>query len=141
MRKGLQGGNGFTLLEVIIALTVFSVGVLSVIAMQSNTSTGNARARFLSEATAVAIDRMEQLMNLDYDDAALQDGDGDGAAGLDDKTTSDADGTADSPLSGYSVYWNVVADTPVSGAKTIRVIVEHPRLQRPVTLDFVKNDL
>ena len=121
---------GFSLIEVLIALTVFAVGILAVASMQSTATGGNAKARYISEATGWAVDRMEVLLNLDYDDAALSDGNGNGTAGLNDLGVGTADGN--------SIFWNVAPDQPIANAMSIRVIVTHNLLDNPVVLDFYK---
>lgn len=61
MKKTLSQ-RGFTLLEVMIALTIFSVGILAVVAMQGQAILGNAAAQSLSNASAIAQERMERVM-------------------------------------------------------------------------------
>ncbi len=75
---------GFTLIEVLISITVFSIGILAVITMQTSSVSGNARAQDISEATNLAADQMETLLNTAY--SAIVDGAGTnaGQAGLND---------------------------------------------------------
>jgi len=54
--------TGFTLLEVIIAISLLAVGLLAVASMQVSAITGNAHANRVSEATALAQDRLEELI-------------------------------------------------------------------------------
>ena len=68
---------GFTLLEVLIAVAVFTIGILSVNAMQISSIKGNSTANRISEATTWAADRMEILFGFDYD-SQLVDVDDDG---------------------------------------------------------------
>ena len=63
--------RGFTLIEVLIALAIFSIGVLAVAAMQITTIKGNASARRITEATSLAENQIENLMQLPYDHADL----------------------------------------------------------------------
>lgn len=136
-----QQQAGFSLIEVLIALTVFSIGILAVASMQTTATGGNAKARYISEASGWAADRMELLMNLDYNDPLLADaGTNLGNAGLDDGLTSGttADGSAASTNGAYTIFWNVVVDYPVTNVKMIRVIVTHNLLDNPVVFDFYK---
>lgn len=151
--------QGFSLIEVLIALVVFSVGILAVASMQITSTGGNAKARYISEATNWGMDKMEDLLSRSYDDSALSDNNGDGTGqdsnkngiddddegthvdgvanfGLGDNTATAADGT--STEGKYTIYWNVAVDQPIPNTKTIRVIVTHPLLDNPVVLDFVK---
>ena len=67
--------NGFTLLEVIIALFIFSVGLLAVASMQMTAIKGNYFSGTLTEASNWAADQMETLMSLPYADVDLAAGD------------------------------------------------------------------
>jgi type IV pilus assembly protein PilV len=58
--------NGFTLVEVMIALVIFSIGILGVAAMQINFIQGNATARGVTEAANQASGKMEDLVALSY---------------------------------------------------------------------------
>ena len=72
--------RGFSLLEVLLGISVFMIGMLGVTAlnissMKSNTFSGN-----LSEATVIAASKLEELMVQDFDDPAfLSDVDDDGS--------------------------------------------------------------
>jgi hypothetical protein len=63
----LQNSRGFSLLEVLLGISVFMIGMLGVTAlnissMKSNTFSGN-----LSEATLVAASKLEELMTKPFD--------------------------------------------------------------------------
>jgi hypothetical protein len=122
----VNNSKGFSLLEVLLGITVFMIGMLGVTALnisslKSNTFSGN-----MSEAVILAGDRIEQLMTLDFDDADLLDSDGDGLAGLAD--TGAAADRSDPDIGKnnmYTVYWNVAQDEPLpEKTKTVNVIVE-----------------
>jgi len=143
---------GFTLIEALIAMVVLSVGVLAVIGMQTSGVGGNARARAVTEAANYATDKMEFLLGESYSSTDLSDADADGVLGLSDSQCcqdgKDAQGNTitncTAPADGcdnqgqYDIYWNVSDDDPVTGAKTIKVLVRHRVLQTPVTIEFVK---
>ncbi len=63
--------QGFTLVEVMIALLIFSIGVLGLAAMQIDFITGNDTARELTEAATRASDKLEQLRAVGYTDTDL----------------------------------------------------------------------
>ena len=65
------GARGFTLIEVLIAMAIFAVGILAVTTMQMRSINQNGSARMQTEATALAADWMEQLLALPYDDPWL----------------------------------------------------------------------
>jgi type IV pilus assembly protein PilV len=98
--------NGFTLLEVIIALFIFSVGLLAVASMQMTAIKGNYFSGTLTEASNWAADQMETLMSLPYADVDL-------AAG--DHTSPQEDI--------YTITWNVADDDTTNNTKTITITV------------------
>lgn len=137
LNKGNQ--KGFTLIEILIAITVFAIGILAVAAMQIKAIQGNSFAGGMTKATNVAQNKMEELIALPFDDLQLRDMNLDGNPGLDKPTRNEvltagnaiiAAGVAGSPdyaqqITGpngtYFVYWNV---HPIgTNRKTISVIV------------------
>lgn len=66
-----RSAEGFTLIEVMIAMAVFAIGILAVTSMQIRSIDQNASARMQTEATALAVDWMERLLALPYEDALL----------------------------------------------------------------------
>ena len=140
MRATSRGEAGFTLIEAMLAMVLLSVGLLAVAGMQTSSVSGNAKARFLSEAVVLLSARAEVLQNAAYTAASVQDGNGTnaGTAGYNDGVTAGttADGSAAS--GNYSIYWNVANNTPAGNCKTIRILVTHNRLQSPVTVDIIK---
>ncbi len=132
---------GFTLLELLIALVIFAVGILGVYSMQITSITGNTKSRVISEASVVAADQIEQFLSIEYANWTDTDGDGTGQDtnvtngdgvddnggnfGLDDVTAATADGTDDVNGDGIvDVFWNVAFDYPYPNTKTVRVYVD-----------------
>ena len=116
--------KGFTLLEVIVAISILTIGLLAVASMQVSAIRGNASAYGITEATFWASDQVEKLIVLPYDHADLQDTDGDGTSGLGNATEATDDNPNPPPAHGkYKVYWNVAMDDTVNGTKTVNVIV------------------
>lgn len=133
--------TGFTLIEVLIAVCVLTIGILGANVMQITAISGNSTANRITESTSWASDRVESLLGLDYDDSALNDGDADGDAGLTD-TVPGADGNLTSPDGNYSIYWNVSEDSPFIGVKTINVIITtlEKGITKSVTMTYIKSD-
>ncbi|MGP8324102.1 MAG: type IV pilus modification PilV family protein [Methanosarcinaceae archaeon] len=73
-KKSNYKERGFTLIEVLIALAIFSIGILGVGTMQLRSTSGNTSARIRTEASVWAQDRVETLMLLSYNDAQLTTG-------------------------------------------------------------------
>ena len=63
--------QGFTLIEVMIAMAIFAIGILAVTTMQMRSIGQNTSARMQTEATTLAVDWMEQLLSLPYEDPWL----------------------------------------------------------------------
>jgi type IV pilus assembly protein PilV len=66
--------KGFTLLEVLVAISILSIGLLAVASMQTGSVTGNATAYRQTESLSIAQDRIERLLALPFDDGNLNDG-------------------------------------------------------------------
>ena len=128
--------KGFTLLEVLVALTIFAIGVLATATMQLTSIKGNSIARGQTEATTLAQSKIGELLILPYSAAALVDADDDSVAkdtnndgvandgknfGLDDNTPATADHSESSGR--YTILWNIAEDEPFDDAKKISVWV------------------
>ena len=59
--------RGFSLLEMLVAVTILAVGLLAVAGLQATAIKGNFHGGSTSRATALAEDRIEELRNTDYD--------------------------------------------------------------------------
>ncbi len=63
--------QGFTLIEVMIGMVIFAIGILSVAAMQTSATRGNNSANKTTRAFTWCSDRTEFLKSLPYTDARL----------------------------------------------------------------------
>lgn len=61
MKTQVQSQAGFTFIEVMIAITIFSVGVLGLMTTTHSVSHNQRNADFVTEATLIASDRMEEI--------------------------------------------------------------------------------
>lgn len=59
----LKENNGFTLIEVLIAIAVFSIGILAVASMQLFNTKNNTTGNIMTQATMLARAQIEQLKN------------------------------------------------------------------------------
>jgi prepilin-type N-terminal cleavage/methylation domain-containing protein len=66
---------GFTLIELIVAIAILTIGLLAVGSMQIAGIGGNRSAYRTTEAVTVAQDRMERLLFRPFADPLLSDGD------------------------------------------------------------------
>ena len=55
--------RGFTLLEILIAVSIFAIGVLAVASMQISAIRGNRLGNEVTQATLLAQDKLEELKN------------------------------------------------------------------------------
>jgi type IV pilus assembly protein PilV len=104
----LKKQDGFTLIEVLIALTIFSVGLLAIAALQTSAIRMNSTGNRLTELSTLGIDRLENLMSLPYTDPLLAVG---------------GPYTDPTPPVGYTVNWNVVQDPLVANTRQITLTV------------------
>lgn len=138
MNKTKNKENGFTLVEVLVAISILAFGLLAVASMQLAAIQANSSAIEITEALNVAQDKMEELIALPFSHADLLDNNGDAGGGLDNPTKDQvkAGGDVLLPAGGagqpdygetitiggrnYYRYWNV---DPKTTMKDIRVIV------------------
>ncbi len=73
----IRCNNGFSLLELLVALVILSVGLLGAAEMQVSSIGGNAFSNNLTIATGLAQNKIEELKKLPNSDAALSSGDHD----------------------------------------------------------------
>jgi prepilin-type N-terminal cleavage/methylation domain-containing protein len=102
--------NGFALIEVLMAMVIFTVGILALTGLQITTISGNAEARMQTEATAIGARVVERLRSLPFDHDDLL-------------PTVHPHSLPASGSRPYKADWTVRADTPVNGTKTVRVTV------------------
>ena len=132
MRKRLSvkmlGNEGFTLLEVLIAVVILALGLLAVAQIQVIAIRSNAQSRDVTEATAMATDHLEYLKTLPFGHADLGDLNTDNNDDLTGHDPDDADqvdddygfNPDDTPVGKYGRMWNV-ADA--GDTKSVVVIV------------------
>ena len=70
----LSRKNGFSLIEAMIALVLFAVGMLAVGAMQIDSIKGNSFSQGLTQATVLSQQKLEELKNMPFDDSNISSG-------------------------------------------------------------------
>ena len=66
--KAKNNNYGLSIIEVIFALSIFAIGILAVSTLAISAISSNASARRITDATALAEDRLERLAAMPYDD-------------------------------------------------------------------------
>ncbi len=100
--RNLRKERGFTLIEVLFAITILAFGLLAVASMQSGAIRGNFFASGKTEAVTWAQDRMESLLALPY--AQVVSG-------------------GPTVQGNYKITWNVADNSPIDKCKLITVTV------------------
>ena len=114
--------EGFSLIEVLIALIFSAIGLLAIASLQVTSVRGNFFSNNLMQATYVAQDRLEFLQNLPYDSSGLSQGnyDPDPAGPITisgivfNRTYAVSDHAAGYKLIHYTVTWNDGVDHRIS---------------------------
>jgi prepilin-type N-terminal cleavage/methylation domain-containing protein len=127
LRKMRRGQPGFTVLEVLIAVSILTVGLLGVASMQISAIRGNFFSDNTTTALCLAEDKMEDLMGRNFDDGGLVDttaannGNLDSISTVDFEETVNADGQV---VAGgeYRRIWNIANSTDPQ-MKTVTVMV------------------
>lgn len=111
--------SGFSLIEVMIAICILSIGVLAVCSMQISGLNGNAAARQYTDYATLAMERLETLMAMPYSSLPV-DGDVNGESGLfvTDNTADQVESNGD-----YTVYINVAPEEVLPATTTVAVNV------------------
>lgn len=113
--------RGFSLVEVLVALTIFIAIAVGVAQLFASSTTANAAARAVTVASILAMEKLEELRALSIDDPAV-------AVSPPDSLRANVDGYFDAPRAGYTRRWMVA---PVRGhagdAVAIYVTVTHAR--------------
>ncbi len=102
--------SGFTLIEVLVALAIVSIGLLAIAGLQARAIGGNRAARMQTEATALAARTLEHLRLLPFDHPDLA-------------SDPSPHRLAAAGNSAYNVHWTVIDDKPVAGTKTVYIQV------------------
>jgi type IV pilus modification protein PilV len=120
----LKKNEGFTLIEVLMAVSILSIGLLAVASLQISAIKVNSSASDITKRSTWAQDKLEELIALPYSDSKLAIG----------SPPDSPEKTSD----GHTVEWSVVAG-PVSDTKQITVTVTNRG--KTIQMQFMKADL
>jgi len=121
--KPAEACRGFTIMEVLIAMAIFAIGILAIAGMQIRSINGNTAARIQSESTTIATDTLERLASLPYDHPELE----------------ESAGILQEQVGPYTVFWQITDEAPISWCKTISVWVtaDNPNAEA-VRINFIR---
>lgn len=72
--KTMRSDNGFTLIEVMIAVSVFAIGILAVAAMTMRAVNGNTSSAISTDSTKWMSSQIDTIMGMDFTDPQLSPG-------------------------------------------------------------------
>ena len=120
-QTGWENEDGYSILEVMIAVLILTVGILGVMSMQVSTIRANSWARHLTEGTTLCADQFEKMVPMSYHDDDLAPS----------TTTTVQEGN-------YTVQWDVSAENvPVNNMKTITITVSWPEAGQQRSISHV----
>jgi len=102
--------GGFTLIEILIALSIFAVGVLAVASMQITAIQGNATSAGVTDGVVLASQRMEMLMEEAWTSDALNPANNAGAETV-------------ATQGRYTIDWSITDDGVFNNTKTVDITV------------------
>ena len=102
----LRSSNGFTLIEVLVAMVILSVGLLGTAALITGIIKSNQLSNRITTATVLAQDKMEVIKSVSYSNAV-----------------SEARAFLPSPDNKYEREVTVVDDSPAVNMKAVTVTV------------------
>ena len=105
MRR-LHRNNGFTLIEIMIAIAIITIGIFGVMSLIITVMKGNTLSKRVTTATTIAQDKMEDFKRMGYDNVV----------NVSESNTDDYDIE-------YYLEADVAPDTPATDTKTITVDV------------------
>lgn len=118
--------KGFTLIEVMIAITIFAVGLLAIAGLQANAIRHNSQSTLRTSGAALAQGVMEQVLSLEGDDLRFANA-GTNIAIIDPNNIDNDGNTATLSLPGagaYTATWAVTVSDPVTLISRIVVNVQ-----------------
>jgi len=115
--RAVQKDAGFTLIEVVIAISILAVGLLGVAAMQTSAIRVNSAAGQMTVRMNWAQDKMEELKAPAFSDPRLE------AAGNPPGVDSAGNSHEQTTSDGYAVRWDITDNTPVPNTKRIVVTI------------------
>jgi prepilin-type N-terminal cleavage/methylation domain-containing protein len=137
--------QGFTLIEVMVAIVILMFGLLAVGSMQISAMRGNFMGGNTSIALSLASQKMEDVLNRDFNHADLNDsvtgnnGTLSSTTSVDHQENISEDGAAGAG-GFYRRIWNIADETSPT-RKSVVVIVTWDNNKHRVSIDSIKNQV
>jgi len=128
--------NGLTLLELMIAMLFFTVGIMAVSSMLVTSIKSNSKAHKGVCDAVVASRHLEQILAMSYDDALLTDTDNG------DTPLSPDHGPFCIAATRSTIEWEIAEDYPAPNTKKITVTIRGPAqggVENAITIAYVKS--
>ncbi len=106
LTRKIAGGDGFTLIEVMIAILILAVGMMAMALLQITAIRGGSFANQMTQASIYGQDKIEEIKNTAY--ASVTNGS---------DTITSGNGVT------YTRTWTVTNNSPYSGSKTVNLTV------------------
>ena len=114
-----SGQDGFTMIEVLLAMAIFAIGILALGSLQLSYIRGNTVARFETDTTVLAAQTLERFKGLPTSHVDLGDGDH-GPIAIN---------------SNYELEWTVIDNGPYNNVKeVILTVTPLARRGRPLSV-------
>lgn len=118
IREKIGSDAGFSLIELMIAIAIFSIGILAVASLQVSAISGNSKGRKIAEELVIAESLLEELMMKNYSDPDLN-----AASNPHQRLVTDPYSDA------YSMVWNIfmldLNGDGVDDAKRVQLTVSY----------------
>lgn len=120
----VQNEAGFSLIEVLVALTIFAIGLLATAGMQITALQSNGNSHRVTTINATASGIIEEILTWEPDDPRLVDeNDGDPHLWDFDPTTADIDPLTVHGAGSFTAEYTVTKDSPIGNVSTIVLVV------------------
>jgi type IV pilus assembly protein PilV len=127
MRRARGGQNGFTFIELLIAMAILAIGMMAAVSMQLSSTRNNTNGNIVTQATMLAKTQLERLKNRDLSNLA-------------EGTVQDPNNPVNAEGQSGGIYtrsWTIA--NLGTGAREITVRVQWNRLGRPGTVEMSSN--
>ncbi len=123
--KNSSTQKGFTLLEILVALTILSIGLLGMAGLTTTIMHGNALSSKVTTATTLGQDRMEHFRRLGYSNTPTTD------------TTTTEDYNSIANYFSYKRVSFIDVDSPSAAMKTVTITVSWDSDAQSVALQTI----